>query len=160
MSSALLTPLADAVVASLNTQFSPDTFTAQRVYDAMRALDSMGSTLWVDIVVGDKQCEPLDRSRQKNHLHVDIIVRQVITGVAAGSSGETTLLDGLMALVESIDTYLSAPKQRVMPAPPAARLAVWQGSETVVPYSPKKLREQRLFYSLLRLSYLAVTDGT
>ena len=103
----------------------------------MRALDAMGGTLWVDVVCGDKTCAPLDRSRQKETLHVDIVVRQVITGVAAGSSEETALLEGLMATVESIDRYLSAPAQRAIPAPPAARLAVWQGSETVVPYSAR-----------------------
>ncbi len=112
--------------------------------------------LRVDVLIGDKQCEPLDRARQKNTIRMDVVVRQTIKA-ARKSREEKKEVDGLLAYVEQLDDYLSAHDNR---RPPNADWAGWQNSETIIPYSPQLLRQDRLFYAVFRLNYLVVTAPT
>lgn len=152
MANALFTPLADAIVTLLNAQTFATAFTATRIYDPLRPLEE-NETLRIDVVLGDRKSDPLDRSRLTEDVRVEVAARQVISA-AAGSAAETTALDALVALVEEINTFLCAPAQRR----PVA-WAGWQRSELVYPYLPAHLREKRQFTSLLRMSYLVVTDS-
>lgn len=149
----LFNPLADAVVALLNAQTFSQQFTATRVYDSTRALETLG-TLRVDVILGDRKSTPLDRSRQKDDIRVEVAVRQVVSR-SAGLTEETAILDGLVALVEELDAFLSARANR---RPPGAEWAGWQGSELVYPFLPAHVRDNRQFTSLLRLSYFVVRD--
>ena len=155
MSAALLVPLADAVTSLLNANTFSQKFTATRVYDAMRPLETL-SALTVDVVIGDKESDPLDRTRQRETPNIDIVVRQVIAA-PSGSADEANAIDALIALVESFDSCITDPANR---RPAGAAWAAWQHSKLVMAYSPRKLREQRLFYSVLRVTYLVVTDST
>lgn len=155
MSVTLLTTLADAVVTLLNGHAFSQAFTAVRVYDAMRPLDTL-ETLHIDVILGDRKSEPLNRLLQKDDVRVEVAARQVVNQ-PAGSAEETAALDALVVLMEEIDTFLSAPAQR---RPTNASWAGWQGSELVYPYLPSQLRTSRQFTSLLRLTYLVAREGT
>ncbi|MGO8691637.1 MAG: hypothetical protein ACLQLG_18615 [Thermoguttaceae bacterium] len=156
MSVNLFVPLADAVTSLLNSGSFSEKFTATRIYDPLRPLETL-ETLRVDVVIGDRKCAPFDRSRQKEEPRIDVCIRQVVNA-PAGSAAETAILDGLVGLMEEIDTMFSAPANRTLP-PGGNGWARWQNSDLVVPFMPKKLRDDRLFYSLLRLNYLVVTDA-
>ena len=147
-------PLADAIVAMLNghtftsAQFPP----AERIYDALRNLEEL-ENLRVDVLLGDKKQEPIDRTRMQNHPRIEIAVRRVIKA-EAGSKEEKAQLDGLVAFVEEIDDFLSMHDNR---RPLGAPWAAWQGSELVYPFLPLQLR-RRQFTSLLRMTYFVCTD--
>ena len=149
--------LASAVAAMLNAEsasggFSRQ-FTAQRIYDPMRPMETL-ETMAVDVILGDKKCEPMDRQRQKNTVRIEVCVRQVIRP-AAGSVEEQAALDELVNFVEEIDNFLSSHDNR---RPPLAQYAGWQDSELVYPFLPKHLRESRQFTSLLRQTYFVATS--
>jgi len=148
----LYTPLADAVVSLLNANTFSQPFTAQRVYDPMRPMETM-EQLRVDVVLADKKCHPMDRSREANEVKIDIFVRQVINA-PAGSQQEQTQLDGLLSLMEDISDYMNLQANR---RPPNALWAGWQESELVYPYIPSHLRSARQYTSLLRLTYFVAT---
>ena len=147
--------LADAVVALLNGNVAAggfsQNFAAERIYDPMRPMETM-ETLRVDVVLGDKKCHPLDRSRQHNMLRIQIAARQVIKA-AAGSSAEMAALDNLVNFMEEIDNFICLPANRR----PVAYCG-WQESELVYPFLPKHLRESRQFTSLLTQTYFVATS--
>ena len=151
MSSPLFIPLAEAVLKTLNAQEFSRPFRATRIYDALRQLPEM-EQMRVDVLLGDRKSEPLDRSRMKNVVRIEIAVRQVIKG-EAGSELEQQELDALVAFCEEIDDCLSDRSQRRLTAAP---WAVWQGTEMVYPFLPQYLRG-RQFTSLLRASYFVAT---
>ena len=145
--------LADAVVSLLNAGKFSREFQAQRVYDPLNTNLGDFENFRVDVVLGDRKQEPLDRSRQKNSPRIEIIFRQLIKR-AKGSDEEKADLDALVEFVESVDSWISLPANR---RPPAASFAGWQGSELVYPFVPAQLRDSRLFISLLRLTYFVAT---
>jgi hypothetical protein len=153
---ASFTPLADAIAAMLN---SPSFATAvgapvgqvNRIYDSNRNLEDL-ETQQIDVLLGDKKCTPLDRTRQKNTIRIEIAIRQAIRALA-GSDDETTQLDNLVALMEDIDDYFSTWANR---RPPNAPWAAWQESELLYPFLVPQLRA-RIFASVLRLTYFVVT---
>jgi hypothetical protein len=157
MAESLLAPLGDAVVTLLNASTFSTPFTATRLYDAMRPLETL-EQLRVDVVLGNRPCSPFDRSRQKNEPKIQIVARQKVAA-PAGSPAETAILDTLLGLMESIDELFSSPGNRTLP-PGEEGWAKWQQSEVTVPYLPAALREDHIFYSLLTLQYLVITNAT
>ena len=145
-------PLADAVKEMLNANEFSRQFTAARIYDPLRKLDEM-ETMRVDVLLGDKQIQALDRTRLHNDCRIEIAVRQVIKPLV-GSDAEQTELDDLVGFMEEIGDFLAVPANR---RPPAANWAGWQKSELVYPFLPAHLRGSHQFTSLLRITYFVVT---
>ncbi len=152
----IFAPLAYAIKEQLLAAQNAGTFATQAIIespvDGLRDDEEL-RLLRVDVLIGDKQCEPMDRARQKNTVRMDVVVRQTIKAPRK-SLEERKERDELMAYVESLDEYLSAHDNR---RPPDAQWAGWQNSETIIPYSPKLLREARLFYAVFRLTYFVAT---
>src|SRR5208283_5985613 len=157
---AIFAPLALAIrdqliFAQANDQFAKTAALIESPLDGLREDEELRE-LRVDVLIGDKTCEPMDRYRQKNTARLDVVIRQKIVAMA-GSTEELNQVNNLMAYAEELDEYLSDHGNR---RPPGAQWAGWQQSETVIPYSPRLLREDRLFYSLFRLSYFVATSLT
>jgi len=149
-------PLAKAIKEQLIAAQNAGTFSQTAVIDD--PIDSMREDedlkeLRVDVLIGDKTCEPLQRVYQKNMVRMDICVRQII-GPVRGSHEERRQHNELMSYVEQLDEYLAVHANR---RPPQATWAAWQNSETVIPFSPALLRQHRLFYSLFRITYFVAT---
>jgi hypothetical protein len=148
---ATFTPLADAIAAMLNGHDFSREFTAERIYDSLRDLETL-ETMRVDVLLGDKQSQPMDRSRQENTVRVEIACRQAVKQLAGGPD-EKAELDALVGFMEEIDDFLTTPANR---RPPAALWAGWQKSELLYPFLVPQLRG-RIFASVLRLSYYVAT---
>ena len=155
----IFAPLQYAIVQQLLAAQKADAFSRPAVIegplDGLREDEEL-QQLRVDVLIGDKQCEPLDRARQRNTVRMDVVVRQIIKPQRK-SEMESREVHGLMAYVEELDEYLSDHDNR---RPPDAQWAAWQNSETIVAYSPPLLRADRLFYSLFRLNYFVATSLT
>ena len=150
-------PLAEAIKNQLiAAQSVAGTFSQtaciEHPLDGLREDEEL-QVLRVDVLMGDKTCEPLTRTLQKNAVRMDIVTRQLVKAMRA-SSQERTIVHGLMAYSEELDEYLAASGNRAVPG---ATWAKWQHSEMVVPYSPALLRNSRLFYSLFRVTYFVAT---
>jgi len=148
---ATFVPLADAIKDMLNGHEFSRQFTAVRLYDSLRDIETL-ETMRVDVLLGDKVSSPMDRSRQENTIRIEIAVRQVVKSLA-GSDEETAELDALVAFLEEIDDYLTDPANR---RPANAPWAGWQKSELLYPFVLAQLRG-RIFASVLRLSYYVAT---
>jgi hypothetical protein len=153
----IFAPLAKAIAEQLlAAQKVEGTFsraaTIEHPLDDLRGDEEL-AVLRVDVLIGDKKCEPADRARQSNRVRMDVCIRQKIKCVRK-SKEEQELVEGLLAYVEQLDDYLSSPPCRRLTA---ANWAEWENSETVIPYSPWRLREERLFYAVFRLEYSVFT---
>ena len=153
----LFSPLAKAIAEQLIAGQKVDgTFslpaTIEHPLDDLRADEDL-KVLRVDVLIGDKKCEPADRARQSNRLRMDVVVRKKITSVR-NSLEEREEVDGLLAYTEQLDDFLSDPANRRLSS---FSWAEWENSETVIPYSPWRLRQDRLFYSVFRLEYSVFT---
>ena len=137
---ALITDIADAVVAELNGHTFSRPFTAVRYYRPVFDLAEMQS-LHVSVVPKGLAIERLDRSRNQHDLQVDIAVQQKL------QSADNAEIDALVALVEEIADFFRLRRLAACPA------AVWVQTANLPIYSPEHLEELRQFTSVLTLTF-------
>ena len=142
----LITDIADAVVAELNAApagtFDPP-FTAQRrVLPAFELAEL--AELKVTVVPKAVQITGSTRSSSQYDLAVDIGVQRKLT------SNSDSDVETLGTLVDQIAEYL---RQRPLSQAP---YGVWVGTANEPVYSPEHLLEQRVFTSVLTVTYRAI----
>lgn len=149
----LVTQIADAVTAELNAApagtFDP-AFTAQRKVLPVHELKDLAE-LKVTVVPKAVQITGSTRSASQYDITVDIgVQRKLAAGSAPGSNDMDTEVDTLGALVDQIADYL---RQRPLAALPGAS---WVSIANEPVYAPEHLLEQRVFTSVLTVTYRAL----
>jgi len=140
---AVITDIADAVVAELNAGTFSQPFEAKRYYRPVFDLAEM-KDLHVSVVPRGMTIERADRSRNQHDVQIDVAVQQKF------QSGDAAELDPLMALVEEIADFFRLRRLTVRPE------AVWIRTENVPIYAPEHLDELRQFTSVLTLTFRVV----
>jgi len=140
---AVVTDLADAVVAELNAATFSQPVTAERHYLPQFDLPEM-KTLHVTVVPKGVVLSTSDRARGQGDYSIDIAVQKKF------ETDENTELDPLVALVEEIADHFRA--RRLASYPNAA----WLKTEQTVLYAPEHIHELRQFTSVLTLTYRVV----
>jgi hypothetical protein len=137
---AVITDLADAVVAELNAATFSQPVTAVRHYLPQFDLKEM-QTLHVTVVPKGVVLGFGDRARGQGDYSVDVAVQQKIT------TGDNAELDGLTSLVEEIANHLRGRRLGTYAD------AAWIKTEQTVLYAPEHLAELRQFTSVLTVTY-------
>ena len=137
---ALITDIADAVVAELNAGTFSRPFAAARFYRPVFDLAEM-QALHVSVVPKGLAIERLDRSRNQHDLQMDIAVQQKL------GSADNAEIDALVALVEEVADFFRLRRLAACPA------AVWVRTDNVPIYAPEHLEELRQFTSVLTLTF-------
>jgi len=140
---AVITDIADAVVAELNGGTFSQTFTAKRYYRPIFDLAEM-SDLHVSVVPRAMTIERADRSRNQHDVQIDVAVQKKC------EAGDADELDPLMSLVEEIADFFRL--RRLVAYPDA----VWVKTENVPVYAQEHMEELRQFTSVLTLTFRVV----
>lgn len=147
----LVTQIADAVTAELNAApagtFDP-AFTAQRKVLPVHELKDLAE-LKVTVVPKAVQITGSTRSASQYDITVDIGIQRKLSPTP-GSNDMDTEVDTLGALVDQIADYL---RQRPLAALPGAS---WVSIANEPVYAPEHLLEQRVFTSVLTVTYRAL----
>lgn len=136
----VLLTVADAVVAALNAGSFSQPFTAQRSY---RPTYEPADLSDLRVTVVPKSVEVTNASRSESHYDctVDIGIQQKT------DPGQLPLLDELMQLVGEVADHLQ--QQRLAALPSAA----WVSLANEPAFAPEHLHEQRIFTSVLTVTY-------
>ena len=137
---AVITDIADAIVAQLNGETFSQPVTAVRSYLPQYDLTEM-QTLHVTVVPKGVVLGSADRSRGQGDYSVDVAVQRKF---AAGDNAD---LDGLTNLVEEIINHFRG--RRLDSYPDAA----WLKTEQTVLYAPEHMAELRQFTSIVTFTY-------
>ncbi len=137
---AVITDIADAIVAELNAATFSQPVTAVRHYLPQFDLKEM-QTLHVTVVPRAIVLAGGDRSRSQGDYSVDVAVQKKF------ETEENVELDPLTNLAEEIADYFRA--RRLVSFPNTA----WIKTEQSVLYSPEHIDELRQFTSVLTLTY-------
>ena len=140
---AVITDIADAVVAEMNGHTFSQPFTAVRTYDTTLALEDAG-TLHVTVVPKALTEEVASRTADQVDYVIDVGVRKKPASV---SNAE---MDPLVSLVEEIRTFF---RRRRLAAYPGA-MCIRTPIEPV--FAPEHLREYGQFTSILSLTFRVV----
>ncbi len=132
--------IADAIVSELNAGGFSLPVTAERkllpVYDIKELHD-----LTISVVPGSVEIVNLSREMISQHYHIDIGVQKKI-----GANIDVEL-EPLLSFVEEIADFLNRLKLTGAPD------AVWTRTNNEPLYDPHHLQQQRLFTSLLTITY-------
>lgn len=137
---AVITDIADALVAELNGATFSQPVTAVRSYLPQYDLTEMQS-LHVTVVPKGVVLGSADRSRGQGDYSIDVAVQRKF---AAGDNAD---LDGLTNLVEEIINHFRG--RRLDSYPDAA----WLKTEQTVLYAPEHMAELRQFTSVVTFTY-------
>lgn len=137
---AVITDIADALVAELNTATLSQSVAAERHYLPRFDLPEM-QTLHVTVVPKAVVLALGDRSRGQADYSVDVAVQQKIT------TGNNAELDALTNLVEEIANHLRGRRLGTYAD------AAWIKTEQTVLYAQEHLAELRQFTSVLTVTY-------
>jgi hypothetical protein len=137
---AVITDIADAIVAELNGATFSQPVTAVRSYLPQYDLTEM-QTLHVTVVPKGVVLGSADRSRGQGDYSIDVAVQRKF---AAGDNAD---LDGLTNLVEEIINHFRG--RRLDSYPDAA----WLKTEQTVLYAPEHMAELRQFTSIVTFTY-------
>lgn len=140
---AVITDLADAIVAELNAATFSQPITAERHYLPQFDLPEM-KTLHVTVVPRGIVSGLSDRSRGQGDYSVDVAIQKRLT------SDDNADIDPLLALVEEIADHFHARRLASYPN------AVWLKTEQAVLYAPEHIADLRQFTSVLTLTYRVV----
>lgn len=149
----MITALADAVVSELNGHSFTQTFAAARFYRPMFKPETL-ETLRVSVVPKAIKNAAINRTKCEYEVSIDVAVQKKLTNQAADDGPDenelqNAELDPLLALVEEIDTYL---RLKRFASPDAG----WIRSELAPIYLPDHLQQQRVFTSVLTITYLVI----
>lgn len=137
---ALITAIADAVVAELNEGEFSQAFTAARHYLPQFELPEM-KTLHVTVVPSGLAVASLGRGSNQHDVQIDVAVQKKLT------TEGTTEVDPLMQLVEEIADFFRLRRLKSVPG------AVWVKTENAPIYSQEHLAEMRQFTSVLTFTF-------
>lgn len=137
---AVITDIADAIVAQLNGATFSQPVTAMRSYLPQYDLTEMQS-LHITVVPKGVVLGSADRSRGQGDYSIDVAVQRKF---AAGDNAD---LDGLTNLVEEIIDHFRG--RRLDSYPDAA----WLKTEQTVLYAPEHMAELRQFTSIVTFTY-------
>lgn len=137
---AVITDIADAIVAELNGATFSQPVTAVRSYLPQYDLTEM-QNLHVTVVPKGVVLGSADRSRGQGDYSIDVAVQRKF---AAGDNAD---LDGLTNLVEEIINHFRG--RRLDSYPDAA----WLKTEQTVLYAPEHMAELRQFTSIVTFTY-------
>ncbi len=137
---AVITDIADAVVASLNAGSFGQEFTAERHYRPVFDLPEMG-TLHVTVVPQGMAIETAGRGRSQYDCRIDIAIQKKF------ENGDSAELDPLMALVEQIADHFRFKRLEGLPE------AMWVKTENTPIYAAEHMEQNRVFTSVLTVTY-------
>ena len=140
---AVITDIADAVVAELNGHTFSQKFTAVRTYDTTLALQDAG-TLHVTVVPKALTEEVASRGADQVDYAIDVGVRKKPASVSNAD------LDPLVSLVEEIRAFFRRRRLAAFPGAVCIRTPI----EPV--FAPEHLREYGQFTSILALTFRVV----
>ena len=153
----VITDIADAVVAELNSAIAPQEaplgddplpplFVAARVYAPVFDLGEM-KDLHVTVVTKAVTAERFDRASRQFDYSIDVAVQKKL----APEDGNVQI-DALMGLVEQISDHFGCPGLRLTEFPTAVCLR----ADNDPIYSPDHMRDMRQFTSVLTLVFRVV----
>jgi len=137
---AVITEIADAVVAELNGASFSQTFTAERHYQPTFELPDM-KDLHVTVVPKGLVIHPGSRSQNQHEYQIDVAVQKKF------DKGDAAELDPLMTLVEEIADHFRFRRLGGFPN------AAWLKTENKPVYAQEHMAELRQFTSILTLTY-------
>ena len=140
---AVITDIADAVVAELNGHTFSQPLAAVRHYRPLFDLAQM-QDLHVTVVPKALAVERLDRTSHQEDYEIDVAVQRKVDAV------DNTTLDPLTALVQEVADFLRGRRLAALPA----ALCVAVRNEPI--YAPEHLDELRQFTSVLTFTYRVV----
>jgi len=140
---ALISDIAEAVVAALNGQTFSQPFTAERAYRAAFDLQEM-KDLHVTVVPKGLELITAGRGVAQSDVQIDIGVQKKL------ATGDDAEIDELMGLVQEIVEFVRATRQ--------FGDAVWVKTENTPIYSQEHLGELRQFTSVLTLTLRVMTS--
>ena len=140
----LITTVADAVVAELNSKTFSLPFTAQRHYQPHYELKDLKS-LHVTVIPNSLTTGNLGRGVQQQEVAIDIAVQQKLTRETHAD------LDPLLALAEEIAESFQAKRLTAYPA------AIWKQTDFRAIYSAEHLHQNRQFTSVMTITFKIMT---
>lgn len=140
----LMTAVADAVVAELNSKSFSLPFTAQRHYQPHYELADL-KTLHVTVIPNGITTAILGRGGTQRDVAIDIAVQQKLT------KETNTDLDPLLALAEAIAESFQAKRLTNYPT------AIWKQSDFRAIYSAEHLHQNRQFTSVMTITFRIMT---
>jgi hypothetical protein len=140
---ALISDIADAVVAALNGRTFSQPVTAERAYRAAFDLQEM-KDLHVTVVPKGVELTTAGRGLAQSDMQIDIGVQKKL------ATGDDAEIDELMGLVQEIAEFIRAMRQ--------FGDAGWVKTENTPIYSQEHLGELRQFTSVLTLTLRVMTS--
>lgn len=137
---AVITDIAEAVVAELNGGSFSQPFSAARAYSPEFELPDM-DTLQVTVVPKGVATHPGSRSHRQHDYSVDVAVQKKL------QSADNAEIDALMTLAEEVGDHFRF--QRL----PGFPNAMWLRTENDPVYAPEHIRELRQFTSILTVTF-------
>lgn len=139
----LIVQTADALVAEINAATLPQPANAQRHYRPQFDLAEL-KTLRVSVVPKSIAITGAGRNSNQHDVSVDVAVQKKLATEALAE------IDALMELVQAIADALRLRRLAAMPE------ALWLRTENAPVYAPEHLEQQRVFTSVLTLTYRIV----
>jgi len=136
----VITDIADAVTATLNSATFSQPFTAQRAYRPVFDLPEM-TDLHVTVVPQGVTIESVGRGCSQQDYRIDVAVQKKF------DDGDAAELDPLMTLVEEIANHFRF--QRLTSYPNA----IWLKTTNVPIYATEHMEQARVFTSVLTLTF-------
>lgn len=140
---AVITDIADAVVAELNAGSFSLSFTAERLYLPAFELADMQS-LHVTVVPKSVATDAAARTQNQQDYAIDVAVQQKLTSTANAP------IDALVTLVEELADHFRFRRLQNYPD------AIWLKTEQQPVYAPEHLEQLRQFTSLLTLTFRVI----
>ena len=140
---ALITDIAEAVVAELNAGSFSLPFTAARHYRPVFELEEM-QTLHVTVVPKGTAIQPNSRNSNQHDIDIDVAIQQKL------ETADNTDIDPLMTLVDEIADQFRFKRLNSFPN------AVWVKTENQPVYAQEHLDQLRQFTSLLTLTFRVI----
>ena len=137
---AVITDIAEAVVAELNAASFSQSFTAARAYSPEFELPDM-ETLRVTVVPTGITTQPGSRSHRQHDYTVDVAVQKKL------QSADNDEIDALMTLAEEVGDHFRF--QRL----PSFPNEMWLKTENDPVYASEHIRELRQFTSILTVTF-------
>ncbi len=139
----LITNVADAVVAELNSTTFSQPLQAERHYLPRRELGEL-KTLAVSVVPSHLSVQAASRGQVQRDVAIDIAVQQKLPQETSAS------LDPLLALAEEIAAHFQGKRLDSYPD------AIWVKTEFQPIYAPEHIEQLRAFTSVCRLTFRVI----
>ena len=139
----LITQVAEAVIAELNSATLSQPFTAVRSYLPRSELAEL-KALKVTVVPSGLSVVAASRGQTQQDVAIDVAVQQKLTGE------DNTDLDPLLALAEEIAAHFRGKRLASFPS------AIWVKTEFKTIYAPDHIDQLRTFTSVVTLTFRVI----